>query len=155
MSHVNSSTISGLATRDPEYMEMKSGNNLAKFGLAVERSWKDKDSGERVSKTSFFDINVWGPFADVIHAKVRKGDHLTVQGELVQDRWETDTGEKRSTIKIDARQIDGEALYRKADGSDTPERDEAAEGSNRQGTLTEPDSPPAAAAKPEEDDIPF
>lgn len=124
MSHINTVALSGRTTRDPEYVEMPSGQNLAKFGLAVERNWLNKETQERVGKTSFFNVEIWGPFADVIFAKVRKGDALTLTGRLEQDTWvDKDTSQNREKVKIVADQIDGEALFRKADGSDTPARD--------------------------------
>jgi len=151
MSHINTVALSGRATRDPEYVEMPSGNNLAKFGIAVERSWIDKNTSERVVKTSFFDVNVWGPFADVIFAKLRKGDAISLTGQLEQETWvDKETNGNRSRVLVNANQVDGDCLFRKADGSDTPEREQ----SNGQQQLPVP-QPPAGVSSPAAQPEPF
>ena len=130
MSNVNSVTISGNLTRDPELKALPSGTSVAELGVAVNKS-KKNEAGDYVDETSFFDVSVYGNFADLIARKFAKGDAVVVQGELKQDTWEKD-GEKRSKVKINARQIDGPAMYRKAD-----------------------ESAPAAPAAAKTDDIPF
>ena len=36
---------------------------------------------------------------------MEKGRQIGLSGELVQDRWENDNGEKRSKVKINARNV--------------------------------------------------
>ncbi|HSE47133.1 MAG TPA: single-stranded DNA-binding protein, partial [Gemmatimonadales bacterium] len=94
-----------------------SGTSVADLGVAVNKS-KKTESGDYVDETSFFDVSVYGNFADLVARKLSKGSAVVVQGELKQDRWENQEGENRSKVKINARQIDGPDMYRKAE--DTP-----------------------------------
>lgn len=143
MSDVNSVTLTGRLTKDPELRTTSTDTSIASFGIAVEGYKKDADE----QPVNFFDVSVFGNFADVIVNKARKGDKVTLAGRLEQRKWETDAGEKRSAVGIVARDLVGEFLYRKADGSDTPARQE--------GAAVQEAIPVAAAAAPSDDDIPF
>ena len=91
--------ILGNLTRDPESRDLPSGNILCQFGMAVNREWKDT-SGERQQKTTFVDVTFFGKPAEVIAKYVEKGDLLLVEGRLELDQWESESGEKRSKLKI-------------------------------------------------------
>lgn len=119
---VNTVTVSGRATRDPELKELGDDNSVTNVGIAVDRTIKKGDEYETVP--NFFDIAVWGGYGKLIHKKLRKGDLITVQGELRYESWETEDGSKRSKVSIVAKTLDGEFVFRKADGSDTPARQE-------------------------------
>ncbi len=112
MSNVNAVTISGNMTRDPEVKTFGDDGSLAKFGVAVNRSVKR--DGEYTEEVSFFDVTVFGGFSGLVARKLRKGDSVTVQGELRQERWETPEG-NRSQVVIIASQIDSEGFYRSKD----------------------------------------
>jgi single-strand DNA-binding protein len=140
MSNINTVVLSGRATRDPELRSTQSGTSVGNLGIAVERY----RGAEQEAEVSFFDITVWGNFAELVAAKLRKGDKITVEGRLQQSKWETESGEKRSKVEVVANQIEGEFLYRKADGSDTPDRSEG-----------ESSAAPAAVPAATDDDIPF
>ena len=56
-------------------------------------------------KTSFVEVVCWRKLAENVTQYMEKGRQIGVSGEIVQDRWENDNGEKRSKIKIQARNI--------------------------------------------------
>ena len=56
-------------------------------------------------KTSFIGVTCWRKLAENVAQYMEKGRQIGVSGEIVQDRWENDNGEKRSKIKIQARNI--------------------------------------------------
>lgn len=112
MSNVNTATISGNVTRDPELRTFDSGTTKAAFAVAVNRRRKSGD--EYVDDVSFIDVEAWGKFAELIGRKVRKGDHVTIQGRLEQQSWESDAG-KRSKIVVVANEGDGAPFYKKDD----------------------------------------
>lgn len=144
MASINSVTVSGRLTRDPELKTFGEDGKVTSFGIASDRSVKV--DGEWTTKPNFFDVSVFGGYAELIDKKARKGDLVTVQGELRYESWENDAGEKRSKVAIVASTIDGQFAFRKADGSDTPARD-TGDGAGDQGAL--PVGGTAAA------DIPF
>ena len=52
----NTITVIGNVTREPELRFTPSGQANVKFGLAVNRRWQEKSSGEWQEATSFFDV---------------------------------------------------------------------------------------------------
>ena len=56
-------------------------------------------------KTSFIGVTCWRKLAENVAQYMEKGRQVGVSGEIVQDRWENDNGDKRSKIKIQARNI--------------------------------------------------
>ncbi len=152
--NVNAVTVSGNTTRDPELRETKGGTPVCNLGIAVNRSRKDAE-GEYIDEVSFFDVTVWGNYGSLVARKVKKGDHITVQGRLEQQRWEdAETGSKRSKVILIAEQIDGAAMYRSKD-EDADVSPTAAPASDAPADSVAPSGDAAPAATPTEDDIPF
>lgn len=82
------------------------GSSIANFGLAVNRRWKDKNSGEDRDETMFIDISVFGRGAELAHQYLSKGRRVLVEGRLVLDTWEDKNGGgKRSKHSIAADNI--------------------------------------------------
>lgn len=52
------------------------------LSLATKSSYKDKESGEYIDRTEWHHIVVWGKLGEFA-AKIQKGTHLAVDGELV------------------------------------------------------------------------
>jgi single-strand DNA-binding protein len=146
MSDINTVTLTGRLTKDPELRTTTSGTSVVNSGLAVERYRKDQDDD-----VSFFEITVFGNFAELVAKKARKGDSVVVEGRLEQRRWQTDDGQNRSAVSVICNQMKGEFLFRKADGSDTP----AAEAGQTTIDDATPASAPAPAGTVADDDIPF
>ena len=106
MSNVNSVTISGNLTADPE---MVNDGKIAKLRIAVNRTRKVDD--EYVEEASFFNVTVFGNFAALVGRKLRKGNAATVQGRLEEQRWQAEDGSNRSKVGIVAYEIDSPAFF--------------------------------------------
>ena len=97
--------IVGNLTRDVELKRTPSGNAVAKFGVAVNRKYKDA-SGEMKEKTNYYDVDVWGKQAETVAQYIGKGSSVLVDGRLDQDHWEDKTtGQKRSKTFVVAKNI--------------------------------------------------
>ena len=72
------------------------GTAIAEFVIAID-NYGDK--------TSFINVTCWRKLAENVAEYMEKGRQIGVSGELVQDKWENKQGEKRSKIKINARNI--------------------------------------------------
>lgn len=96
----NSVTLIGNATRDPELRFTTGGRGIASFGLAVNRRWQQ--NGEWQEEASFFNITCWGDLGENVSASVKKGSRVIVTGRLQQRSWETQDGEKRSVVEVNA-----------------------------------------------------
>jgi single-strand DNA-binding protein len=101
---MNSINIIGNLTADPELKYTASGTELCSFSIAHNKVYK-KD-GEKVEQVYFFNCEAWSGIAKTITEYFKKGHKIGITGELKQDRWETESGEKRQTVKIVVRGID-------------------------------------------------
>ena len=101
----NSVTLVGNVTRDPELRFTPAGQATASFGLAVNRVWTDRQSGERKEAVSFFDVVCWREMAENAAESLNKGSRIIVTGRLEQRSWESQEGEKRSKVEVIADEI--------------------------------------------------
>ena len=101
---MNTVTIAGNLTRDPELRFLDGGAATAGFGIAVSRRWFDKTKNDWNEVTSFFDVVCWRTLADNVAETLKKGDRVIVTGRLEQRSWEKD-GEKRSKVEIVADEV--------------------------------------------------
>ena len=100
----NSITIVGNITRDPELRFTPSGQANARLGVAVNRRWQDRNSGEWQEATSFFDVICWRELAENVSESLKRGARIIVTGRLEQRTWEQE-GNKRSVVEIIAAEV--------------------------------------------------
>ena len=103
MADINKVILVGRITRDSELAYTGGGYPILKFSIAVNRRRKQGD--QYVDEASFFDIRLWGKFAEALKPYTDKGQAVAIDGTLKQERWETQSGDKRSRVVIDASYI--------------------------------------------------
>jgi single-strand DNA-binding protein len=101
----SSVVIIGNATADPELGFTQNGSATARFGVAVNRRWQNRQSQEWEEQTSFFDVVCWRDLAEHVCESLRRGDRVIVTGRLEQRSWETDQGEMRHKVEVVADEI--------------------------------------------------
>ena len=99
MANLNRVLLIGRLTRDPESRTTPSGQTVVQFGLAVNRTYTRRDSGEKVEETAFVDIEAWGRTGETIARYMRRGRQIFVEGRLKFDSWERD-GQRRSKLSV-------------------------------------------------------
>lgn len=100
MTGFNKVILAGNLTRDPELRYTPSGTAIAKFGLAVNRKWKDQ-SGEMKEEVTFVDIDAFGKQAETIGNYLKKGRPILIEGRLKLDQWDDkQTQQKRSRLGV-------------------------------------------------------
>lgn len=104
MASLNKVFLIGNLTRDPELRYIPSGSAVATFTLAINRVYNTQ-SGEKKEQTSFIRIVVWGRRAEVCGEYLSKGSPLFVEGRLQSRDWQTQDGQKRSTVEVVADNI--------------------------------------------------
>ncbi len=102
---LNKVFLIGRLTRDPEIRFLPSGSQITSFSIAVNRAYKTKDSDEWKEETYYIDVDTFGYLAERLGKQLSKGTQVLIEGSLRQDRWETQTGEKRSKIKVVADKV--------------------------------------------------
>ena len=100
MAAINSVTLVGNLTRDPELRHTPSGTPVCSLRLAVNTRRKDAASGQWVEKPNYFDITVWGQQGENCAQYLGKGRQVGVQGRLEWREWETQEGAKRQAVEV-------------------------------------------------------
>lgn len=101
MASLNKVILIGNLTRDPEVRYTPRGAAVCDVSIAVNRKWRDEQSGEAKEEVTFVDIVVWGKQAESVGQYLRKGSSACFEGRLQQESWEDkQTGQKRSKIKV-------------------------------------------------------
>lgn len=99
---MNNITIVGRLTRDPEMKYITgSGTPVAKFTLAVDRDYKNKDG---TTTTDFIPVEIMGKPAEFVGNYVTKGRLVGIEGSMRVDRYEKD-GEQKTFTKVSARRV--------------------------------------------------
>jgi len=101
MSSFNKVILMGNLTRDPQVRYTPSGTAVTELGMAVNRTWYDKQSNSRKEDTTFVDVTVWGRTAEVAGEYLSKGRPVLIEGRLQLDQWQDkESGQNRSKLKV-------------------------------------------------------
>lgn len=116
MDGVNNVTLMGSVGKDAEVKFVKDGSQqVAKFSLATNRSYKDKD-GVKQTQTEWHNIELWGEQAKFAGSYVKSGDRWYVEGSLRYEEYIDKEGKKQKFTKIAATRIQLVAKSNKANG---------------------------------------
>lgn len=127
--YLNKVLLYGNLTRDPELKALPSGQQVASFGLATNRSFKNRD-GQQQEQTEFHNIVAFGRTAEVMGQYLKKGRPIYVEGRIQTRSWDKDGAKQyRTEIVVDTFQFGAQG---------------GADGASRSGGF----SAPAAAAAP-------
>lgn len=96
---LNKAMIIGNLTRDPELRTTPNGQNVASFGVATNRQWKNQQ-GETQEQVEFHNVVVWGRLAEICNQYLSKGRRAYFEGRLQTQQWEAQDGSKRSRTEI-------------------------------------------------------
>ena len=100
---LNKIFIMGRLTRDPELRRTQTGTAVASFTLAVDRDFKDKQTGERA--TDFIDVVAWRATGEFVSRYFTKGRMAVVEGSLQIRDWTDKEGNKRRSAEVIADNI--------------------------------------------------
>jgi single-strand DNA-binding protein len=96
--------IMGNMTRDPELRYTAGGQAVCNFSLAANRYFKDKQ-GEKQEDTTYVKVTVWGKQAETTAQYCEKGRCVFVEGRMNSNSWETEDGQKRSSLEVVAENV--------------------------------------------------
>lgn len=105
MASYNRIIIAGNLTRDPEYKQLASGQAVCRLGIASNRQFKNRQSGDMVQEVCFIDVDVWGPQAESCRQYLQKGRPVLIEGRLKFDTWQDTNGQTRSRHTIVADRV--------------------------------------------------
>ena len=79
--YANRATLIGFLGKDAEVKTTRNNASFTVLSLATKRIWKDRESGERKSETTWHRCIVWGKLGEFA-ATLTKGAHIQVEGEI-------------------------------------------------------------------------
>lgn len=102
----NTVTVVGNLTTDPELRFTSTGTAVANFTIASSPRVFNKDTGQwRDGDTLFLRCTVWQQAAENLADSLAKGARVIVSGRLRQHSFETQQGDKRTSIELQVDEI--------------------------------------------------
>jgi len=96
---INKVTLIGNLGKDPEIRHFEGGSMVAKFSLATNENYKDRN-GEWQTKTEWHDVVCWGGLAERVERTLKKGFLVFVEGKLTTRKWQDKDGNDRYTTEV-------------------------------------------------------
>ena len=112
---LNKIFLMGRLTRDPELRHTPSGVPVTSFSLAVDRDFKDKQTGEKA--TDFMECIAWRGTAEFVSRYFTTGSMAVLVGSLQLRDWTDRDGNKRRAAEVVAESI----YFGDSKKSDAPE----------------------------------
>src|SRR5579885_2128727 len=148
---VNKVILIGRVGRDPEVRYTPSGSPVATFSIATDESFKDRN-GQQQQHTEWHRIVAWNKLAEICGEYLTKGKQVYIEGSIRSRQWEDQSGNKRTSYEIIARNM--QMLGSRADADRALTQPQYAE---HPPAAVEPE-PPIDVPSPSEmtdEDIPF
>jgi len=105
MANFNKVMLMGNLTRDPEKRYTKGDQPVTRFSVACNRTYTDRQTGEKKQIVAFVPVVVWGRSAENCAQYLQKGSPVFVEGRLQSRSWETSDGQKRNTLEVVASSV--------------------------------------------------
>jgi single-strand DNA-binding protein len=97
---VNKVILVGNLGKDPEIRTTPSGTPVAKFTLATNDRYKDKE-GQWQDRTEWHNITAWARTAEIAGEYLKKGGKVYIEGSLRTHSWDDkQTGQKKYMTEI-------------------------------------------------------
>ena len=97
---INKVILIGNLGKDPEVRHLESGVAVCNFSIATGETYKDKNSGEKVTHTEWHNIVLWRGLAEVAEKYLKKGAKIYIEGKLRTRSWQDQEGNTRYTTEI-------------------------------------------------------
>lgn len=95
---LNRVILYGRLTKDVELRQTNSGISVARFTVACDRQFVNKDTGKR--EADFIEVQAWRNTADFVGRYFKKGDAITVDGSIRNNNYEDKNGVKHYSYVI-------------------------------------------------------
>lgn len=98
--NINTITLSGNLTRDPELRTLPSGTAVC--NLRIANNTRRKEGDEWVDHPNYFNVTVWSGIGEWVAANLSKGDRIVVSGRIEHRQYEDKEGNKREAYDVTA-----------------------------------------------------
>jgi len=118
MSNLNVSVLVGRLTQDAVLKQTEKGIFISNFCIAVNRARKVNEAWKE--QPHFFYLNIFGKRAESLTPYLVKGQAVSIEGHLEQDRWETNgVQHSKMALVIDDIQLIGSVKKKQAVAGET------------------------------------
>ena len=117
MNHV---TLYGNLVRDPELRYTSGGKAICTFTVALNEG-RDKEGNDR--EATFVRCQCWERQGETIAKYFSKGSPILLEGRLKSSKWETESGEKRSSLDVTVSRFEFTRGLDRGEGMNRAERD--------------------------------
>lgn len=97
--NLNKAILIGNLTRDPEIKTTPSGQQVASFGIATNRTWNDQ-SGQKQTAVEFHNIVAWRRLAEICAQYLKKGSLVMIEGRIQTRSWQGQDGTTKYRTEI-------------------------------------------------------
>lgn len=105
MASINKVIIIGNLGRDPEVRYTPNGAAVCNVSVATTRTWKNKDSGDKVEETEWHRVVFYDRLAEIAGEYLKKGRSVYVEGRLKTRKWQDKDGAEKYTTEIIAEEM--------------------------------------------------
>jgi single-strand DNA-binding protein len=102
---INKVIIVGNLGADPEMRHTGGGTAVTTLNVATSESWTDKQSGEKVEKTEWHRVKMFGRLAEIAGDYLKKGRQVYIEGSLRTDKYTGKDGIERYSTDIIANEM--------------------------------------------------
>jgi len=100
MAGINKVILVGNLGQDVELKYISDGRAVTTLSVATSDSWTDKNTGQKVDKTEWHRVSLFGKLAEIASQYLHKGSKVYVEGSLRTRKWQDKTGADRYTTEI-------------------------------------------------------
>jgi len=102
---INKVILVGNLGADPEMRHTGGGTAVTTLNVATSESWTDKQSGEKVEKTEWHRVKMFGRLAEIAGDYLKKGRQVYIEGSLRTDKYTGKDGIERYSTDIIASEM--------------------------------------------------
>lgn len=122
---INKVILMGRLTADPEIRQTQGGTAVAKFTVAINRQYADKQTGER--QADFISVQAWRQSAEFVGKYFKKGSMIIVEGNIQNNNYTDSNGVKHYSYNIIAEKVNfGESKASAQNSNSVPNQDKPA-----------------------------
>ena len=152
---VNKVILIGNLGKDPEVKHTPQGTPVAKFSLATNERYKDKD-GNWQDRTEWHNIVVWQRLAEIAGEYLKKGGKVYIEGRLQTRSWDDkQTNQKKYMTEVVASDLVLLGGRGDGQGGGGESTRGVSTGGNNNFDQREPEPASATSSPISDEDIPF
>lgn len=100
----NRVSLTGFLGKDAEIRNTRNNSSFAILSLATKRSWKDRETGDYQSETTWHRLIAFGKLAEFA-GTLTKGAHVQVEGAISTREYAPSNGKKRNITEVKLQSI--------------------------------------------------